>query len=92
MAKIENFQQAEEAVEILALGHQELEAALGGLLKLGELVRLQDTQIRGQDVSIKAQAEQIKLLTFLVDAHHKLFIEHGWAPPRPTTTRDPLAN
>ena len=83
MAKIENFQQAEEAIGVLAAGHMELEAALDANLKLGELVRLQDTQIRAQDMRLTAQAQQIRLLVAMVDHHHDIFIKQGLATPRP---------
>jgi hypothetical protein len=44
--------------------------------ELGTLVKLMDARVR--------------LYTALIDAHHEIFISHGWASPRPKA--DPFAN
>jgi hypothetical protein len=76
MAKITSFEEVEDAISTLAVGHLTLEAAVKANLALDELVLAQD--------------QQIKLLIALIDGHHRLFVEHGWAPARPKV--DPLAN
>jgi uncharacterized coiled-coil protein SlyX len=48
------------------------------------------TTVNGLGNLVRAQDQQIKLLTALIDHHHEIFIAHGWATPRPKA--DCLAN
>jgi hypothetical protein len=50
---------------------------------LEKVVTDQNAAIKALGELVKAMDERIRLLTLLVDNHHKLFIDHGWAPKRP---------
>ncbi len=51
---------------------------------LHEVIGAQNAAIEGLHTLVRAMDARIKLLTELVDAHHKIFVRQGICKPRPT--------
>jgi hypothetical protein len=84
--KVAENRRIETVDDLMEVVGKQNEAIFG----LGELVRLQDAQIKTQDAQIKDQDTRIKALVALVDYDHQVLSKLAGLPPRPK--KDPLAN
>lgn len=51
------------------------------------IITEQAKTIRNLGELVKDMHARIKILTVLLDSHHELFIQHGWAKPREDRSR-----